>query len=56
MESEVQAVLERLLATNQLTSADQVKATVKPSRTEVPELAAPEVDLHSYDGLLEAAS
>jgi hypothetical protein len=56
MESEVQAVLERLLATNQLTSADEVKATVKPSRTEVPELEAPEVDLHSYDGLLEAAS
>jgi hypothetical protein len=35
-----------------LTDADQVKALVAPHRSEVPQLAAPTVDLTAYDRLL----
>lgn len=56
MESEVEAVLERLLAEGALLDADQVKAAVKPARAEVPALAAPAVDLRDYDSLLGAGA
>jgi hypothetical protein len=53
MESEVEAALERLLAAGELKTVDQVKAQVSPDQAPaVPELAVPEVDLHTYDGLL----
>jgi len=52
MESDVEAVLERLLAAGTLSSAAQVKAAVSPVRPEVPAMEMPEVDLHDYDGLL----
>ena len=52
MESEVEAVLERLLAEGTLTAAAQVKASVSPTRPEVPALETPVVDLHEYDALL----
>lgn len=57
MESEVEAVVARLLATNALRDADQVKASVKPAKPEVPVLQVEAVDLGSYDALLsEVAS
>lgn len=57
MESEVEAVLAKLLAADDLRSGEQVKAAVKPSRPEVPELEAGPVDLRAYDALLsEVAS
>ncbi len=52
MESEVEAVLERLLAGGTLTAAAQVKASVSPTRPEVPVLEMAVVDLHEYDALL----
>jgi hypothetical protein len=53
MESQVETALERLLAGGELKSVDQVKAQVAPEQAApVPELAAPEVDLRTYDGLL----
>lgn len=52
MESHVEAALERLLAAGELRSVEQVKAQVSPDQVTVPELAAPEVDLRAYDGLL----
>ena len=54
MESEVEAVLERLLAAGTLSSAAQVKAAVSPARPEVPALETPEIDLRDYDALLGA--
>ncbi len=57
MESEVEVVLERLLTTNELRDAEQVKLAVRPTRTEVPQLDAEPVDLSVYDSLLsEVAS
>lgn len=52
MESDVERVLERLLAAGTLESADQVKATVSPERAAVPTLEVQAVDLHEYDALL----
>lgn len=52
MESEVEAVLERLLAEGTLTAAAQVKSSVSPTRPTVPVLETPVVDLHEYDALL----
>ena len=52
MESEVEAVLERLLSAGTLSSADQVKASVAPSRPQVPALETPQINLHEYDALL----
>lgn len=53
MESQVEIALERLLAAGELKSVDQVKAQVAPEQAaQVPELAAPEVDLRTYDALL----
>ncbi len=49
----VEAALQRLLEEDALTSAEQVKALVLPAKPEVPELAAPSVDLRSYDVLVE---
>ena len=57
MESEVEAALSLLLNDGNLKSAEQVKALVSPARPTVPELAAPVVDLTTYDALLaEVAS
>jgi hypothetical protein len=59
MESEVELVLEKLLAAGTLSSADQVKAATSPARPHVPVLETPEINLHDYDALLggaEAAS
>ena len=52
MESEVEAVLERLLAAGTLLSSADVKAAVAPTRSAVPVLEEPKVDLHEYDALL----
>jgi len=52
MESDVERILERLLAAGTLESADQVKATVSPERAAVPTLEVQAVDLHEYDALL----
>jgi hypothetical protein len=52
MESQVEAALELLLRDARLADAEQVKALVKPERPEVPVLAAPQVDLKDFDGLL----
>lgn len=52
MESDVAAALERLLSTDGMTSADQVKAMVAPETPTVPAVAIPEVDLSVYDELL----
>ena len=52
MESEVEAVLERLLAAGTLISSADVKAAVAPTRSAVPVLEEPKVDLHDYDALL----
>jgi transposase len=52
LESEVEAVLTRLLAERHLVDADQVKALVAPSKPQLPHLEAPTVDLAAYDGLL----
>lgn len=52
MESEVEVVLERLLAEGALSNSAQVKAAVSPTRPEVPSLETPVVDLHEYDALL----
>lgn len=52
MESEVEAVLERLLAAGTLSSAGQVKASVAPARPQVPMLETPEINLADYDSLL----
>ncbi|MCP4035584.1 MAG: transposase family protein, partial [bacterium] len=53
MESTVEAVLADLLAQGEVPFADQVKARVAPEEAEVPDMAAPDVDLESYDSLLE---
>ena len=52
MESEVETVLERLLSAGTLSSADQVKAAVAPTRPQVPTLETPQINLHEYDALL----
>jgi len=52
METEVEVALELLLQEKRLSSADQVKALVAPSKPEVPALEAPQVDLRDFDGLL----
>lgn len=52
MEADVEAALERLLAEGAVISAEQVKAVVSPVKFEVPDLAAPEVDLAGYDTLI----
>jgi hypothetical protein len=52
MESEVEAVLERLLAAGALTSSAAVKAAVAPARAAVPVIEEQSVDLHEYDVLL----
>jgi hypothetical protein len=55
MESQVELALERLLTAGDLKSVDQVKAQVAPEQAAaVPDLAVPEVDLTTYDGLLSA--
>jgi hypothetical protein len=53
MESEVEAALQLLLTDGALSSAEQVKALVSPSKHDVPVLEVPKVDLRGYDDLLE---
>lgn len=53
METDVAQALERLLEAGTVPTAEQVRTRVAPIRPEVPELAAGEVDLAEYDGLLE---
>ena len=55
METDVAQALERLLEAGMVPTAEQVRTRVAPIRPEVPELAAGEVDLAEYDGLLEQA-
>lgn len=52
LESDVEMALELLESAGQLPDSEQVKALVKPEKASVPEVAAPVVDLESYDGLL----
>lgn len=54
MESDVDAALELVLGEGAVPYYDRVKALVEPKTPEVPAMAAPEVDLHSYDALLRA--
>lgn len=54
LEAEVESALELLLESGQRPDAEAVKALVSPRVTEVPELAAPVVDLGVYDALLGA--
>jgi len=56
MESEVEAALKLLLDDGVVPEIDRVKALVSPPEPEHPELSLPEVDLSSYDGLLEEMS
>jgi hypothetical protein len=55
MESDVEAALTRLLAAGTTPTAEAVKAVVDPAKPSVPDLAAPKIDLASYDALLSAA-
>lgn len=52
MESDVEHVLESLLAAGTLECADQVKASVSPGRATVPSLEVQAVDLRPYDTLI----
>ncbi len=56
MESEVEAALEGLLGEGQLPLYERVRSLVDQSKPEVPDVAAFEVDLTVYDGLLGVAS
>ena len=51
--AEVESVLVALLEKNVLPTFDTVKSAVSPETPEVPDLAAPEVDLDAYDQLLQ---
>jgi hypothetical protein len=53
MESKVEEVLEDLLAQGKLPLADCVKERIAPEEAQVPDMAAPDVDLAGYDSLLE---
>lgn len=53
MEVEVETALQLLLDEQQPVDPDSVQAMVAPQQIEVPELAAPQVELAEYDGLLE---
>ena len=53
METDVAQALEQLFAAATVPTAEQVRTLVAPIHAEVPELAAGEVDLAEYDGLLE---
>ena len=53
MESEVEEALSQILASGAVPSADLVKASVAPEQPSAPDLAAPTVDLVTYDDLLE---
>jgi hypothetical protein len=53
MQSEVEAALVELLERRETPTAELVRAKVAPAEVEVPALAEPEVDLASYDRLLE---
>jgi len=54
MESTVEAALEPLLAEGKIPLVDLVKRIVAPEDPEVPALALLDVDLSSYDVLLDA--
>lgn len=56
MEVEVEAALELLLAEGEVPEIERVKSLVSPSMPEHPDVTIPEVDLSSYDGLLEGVS
>ncbi len=53
MESEVETALELLLGEGEVPLYERVRSLLGQSKPEVPEVAAPEVDLAIYDGLLE---
>lgn len=53
MESKVEEALDQLLASGGVPTADLVKALVAPEQPAVPDLAAPIVELGTYDELLE---
>ncbi len=53
MESEVEVALQILREEQTLPTSDRVKALVVMAEPEVPEMAAPTVDLSEYDALLE---
>ncbi len=52
MESEVEAALELLLGEGSVPRYERVRSLLGQSKPEVPDVAAPEVDLAIYDGLL----
>jgi hypothetical protein len=55
MEADVEAALELIAEQGQVPRIERVKALVAPDMPQVPEMAAYEVDLDDYDGLLDAA-
>lgn len=55
MESEVEKVLMHLLSIDALPTAREIQEKVAPEPIEIPDLAAPIIDLDSYDGLLDHA-
>ena len=54
MESEVETAIALLLDAEQVPDFEAVKALVAPSEAVVPKLAEAEVDLYTYDELLES--
>jgi hypothetical protein len=54
MEADVEAALTLLLEAGTTPTAEAVKAVVDPAKPAVPEMAAPQVDLASYDALLSS--
>jgi hypothetical protein len=53
MEADVQAALREILAAGEIPEFEAVEARVAPRQPEVPEIELPEVELSSYDGLLD---
>jgi len=56
MESDVETALELLLEDGVVPEYERVKALVSPPKPKHPDVTIPEVDLASYDGLLEGVS
>lgn len=53
MESSVEATLAMILEADSVPLAESVKELVAPDQAQVPDIAVPDVDLESYDSLLE---
>jgi hypothetical protein len=56
LESEVQVALELLLEEGGIPTVEEVRELIGPQALETPALPVPDVDLGSYDQLLEEAA